>query len=97
MDRDLGIGTPIYTSDGQPAGQVEALTANEVVVNGRSFMRELVEVGPDGRATLRYTVAQLAWQTGAAPDARAALTDDPAGEGELANMIDEQRHTAGST
>lgn len=97
MDHNLGIGTPIYSSDGQPAGQVEALTASEIVVNGRNFMRELIEVGPDGRATIRYTVAQLAWQSGAAPDARAALTDDPAGEGELANMIDEQRHTARSS
>lgn len=92
MDHELGIGTPVYTSDGQPAGQVEAVTADGIVVNGRNFMRELVEMGAGGRATIRYTVAQLAWQSGAAPDARAALTDDPAGEGELANMIDEQRH-----
>lgn len=93
MDLELGIGTPVYTSDGQPAGQVETVTADSIVINGRHFMRELVEVEPGGRATIRYTVAQLAWQSGAAPDARAALTDDPAGEGELANMIDEQRHT----
>lgn len=94
MNAEPRVGTSVYTADGHPAGQIESTTGDEFVLNGRTIMNELLDVGPDGRYTIRYTAAQLAWQGGAAPDAHDAITDDPAGEGELANMIEEQRRHA---
>lgn len=88
------LGAPVYTSDGPLAGQVEHVSADGITVGGRILMNEIVESSAGGRLTISYAAAQLAWQGGAMPDARSALNDDPAGEGELANMIEEQRQDA---
>lgn len=84
-------GMPVYSADGQVVGTVSAVFDDGIEVAGQRILSGMIVGQHADGVRVNYTAAQLAWQRSAPPEAGMALTDDPAGRGELTDRLEEER------
>ncbi len=86
--QDVQPGMPVYSSDGQMVGTVEAVSDEGITVNGAQILAAMVTGVSGGRVDVNYTTAQMAWQTSTPDEKDDAVSWDASNEGELVERME---------
>jgi len=80
----------VYSADDRLLGTVEEVDEEGILVNGRRIPAGMVAGVSGDRVRVNYTAPQVARQ-GAAAGQPEEVTDDPAGAGDLVELLEEHR------
>ena len=89
--RDVHRGMRVYSADGRLLGTVEEVDEEGILVDGRRIPAGMVAGVSGDRVRVNYTAPQVARQGATANQEHEVVTDDPAGAGDMAELLEDDR------
>jgi predicted NUDIX family NTP pyrophosphohydrolase len=89
--RDVHRGMQDYGADDRLLGTVDAVDEEGILVDGRRIPAGMVAGVSGDRVRVAYTASQVARQGAAAGRPGEVASDDPAGAGDMAELLEDDR------